>query len=338
MNDRRVYLGPWERVDRDRLREAIEWCGRWDEIARGTRVLIKPNFTLPFHEPGVTPPPDVIRALTELLLERGAQVTICEGGPSLDSFPLRNSFEEHGVLTLRDEYGIEVVDLRDEPVNYRTFGRKRAGRKVPVPTLLEETDVFVSMPMAKVHAMTKVTLAMKNQWGIIPAEKRFLFHSALDDILIGLNTLLPRPLVVCDARTVLDEVGPAFGTPRPGNFLAVGNDPGAFDFVLCHLMGFDPMEVGHIRAGIKAGTIPDSLEEITLNADPLEFRPFEFTLRRSLQNYIALLGFNNWLLCKLLYDSPIGDLLHKLLYALKRNPLEEAVEARALAGQSQNSR
>jgi uncharacterized protein (DUF362 family) len=328
MTDCRVYLCSWERVDKDSLRDAIDWCGRWEQIGRGTRVLIKPNLTLPFHEPGVTPPPDTIRALTELLLERSAEVAICEGGPSLDSFSLQDSFKDHGILDLRDEYGIRVIDLRDEPVTHRSFGRKRSGRNVPIPVLLEKTDVFVSMPMVKVHAMTKVTLAMKNQWGIIPTRKRFLFHPALDDILVGLNALLPNPLVVCDARTVMDEVGPAFGTPRPANFLAVGNDPGAFDFALSYLMGFDPMEIGHIRAGVKAGTIPDSLEGITLNADLLAFRPFKFTLRRSLQNYVALMGFNNRLICKLGYDSLIGDFLHRLLYTIKKNPMKEATETR----------
>lgn len=35
--------------------------------------------------------------------------------------------------------------------------------------------------------------------------------------------------------------------------LAIGYDPGAFDFALSHLMGFDPLEIGHIWASTKAG-------------------------------------------------------------------------------------
>ena len=103
-------------------------------------------------------------------------------------------------------------------------------------------------------------------------------------------------------------------------------------------MGFDPMKVDHIRAGIKAGIVPRSIEEITLNRDPIEFRPFEFKLRRTLQNYIALAGFKNQLICKLLYDSLLGGFLHKLLYAAKGSPLQEAMETRALQGHVQETR
>jgi len=327
----------WERVDKDVLTEAIDWCGGWDRIVEGARVLLKPNLTFPFYKPGVTTPPDAIRALTELLLERGAQVTICEGCAGLDAFSIWDAFAEHGVMALRDEYGINVVDLCREPVIYRSFGSKPAGQKVPIPKILEEANVFISMPVVKVHAMTTVSLALKNQWGMIATKKRLLFHSAINDILIGLNALLPSPLVVCDGRTVLDGHGPGFGTSRPGGFLAVGNHPGAFDFALCYLMGFDPMRVAHIRTGIKAGAIPHSLAEIALNRNPADLIPFKFTLRRTLQDYIALAGFNSWLLCKLLYDSPLGNFLHKLLYAVKGNPLQEAMEAVALQAPAQGA-
>ena len=328
----KVYLRKWDRVDKDALSEAIRWCGGWDRIGRGTRVLLKPNLSFPYYKPGVTTPADVLRAVTELLLDRGALLTVCEGCAGLDAYSMQDAFQAHGLLALRDEYGIKVVDLCSAAVTRRSFGRKAAARSVPVPDILQETDAFVTMPLVKVHAMTTVSLALKNLWGLVPDKKRLLYHSALEDILAGLVPLLPNPLVVCDARTVLDEQGPVFGTARPGGFLAVGNDLGAFDFALATLMGFDPMRIGHIRAAVRAGLAPDSLAGITLNADLLEFRPFVFRLKRTWQNYIALAGFRNRRLCVLLYDSPVGALLHRLLYAVKGNPLREAVATKALHG------
>ncbi len=325
---RRVYVTRWTEVNKETLYQAIAWVGRWETIRPGARVLVKPNLTFPFHTPGVTTPPDMIRAMVELLLDHGAVVTICEGGPSLDVYSGHNAFREHGILDLAAQYGVQVADLHAYPTRLMNFGRKPAGQGIPVTTLLDETDVFVSLPMIKVHSMTTVTLALKNQWGLIPAKKRFLFHSALPDILAGLNALLPNPLVVADGRMVLDENGPMFGVPRPGNLLAVSNDPGAFDVALSTLMGFKPHRITHIRAAMQVGVAPRSLPEVTLNPDWLTHRPFRFTLKRTLQNYVALAGFNNRWVGKLGYDSIVSGWLHRLLYAIKGNPLRQAMQAK----------
>ena len=125
--DRRVYLAPWSRVERPGLYEAIDWCGGWSGIGSGTRVLIKPNLTYPFYQPGVTTPPDTIRALTELLLDHGAQVTICEGGPTSTLYSAMESFDAHGILALRDEYGVRVVDLCSEPLLRRKMHLRPRG-------------------------------------------------------------------------------------------------------------------------------------------------------------------------------------------------------------------
>lgn len=325
-NSSKVYLTDWRSVDKNKINNAIDWCGGWDNILSGTRVAIKPNLTFPFYKPGVTTPPDTIRAVTELLVDRGAEVIICEGGPSNDNFPIWDSFKTHGILDLRDEYDVDVVHLYNEPFTNYTFGDSLAGKDVPISNIINDVDVFITMPLVKVHAMTIVSLALKNQWALIRSKKRFLYHPALNDILPSLNAQLPQPLIVCDARKVLTDSGPIFGTVRKGNFLAVGNDPGAFDFVLCKLMGFDPKSIKHIKSGIEEGLIPESIKEISTNVDPIKFQPFIFNLDRSLQNYIALIGFNNLFMDRLLYDSFIGDLLHKLLYTVKGNPMEEVMK------------
>jgi uncharacterized protein (DUF362 family) len=325
--DKRLHLQPWPKVNKETLSQAIAACGGWDHIRQGTRVLIKPNLTYPYYQPGVTTPPDTLQALVELLLDLGAEVTICEGGTTSDLYTAWESFEAHGVLALRDEYGVRVVDLCQETMAFHSFGKKASGQRVPVPLLLGEADLFITMPLIKVHAMTTVSLAMKNQWGLIPSKKRFQFHPALNDILIGLNSFLPPAvLVVSDARTVLDRNGPMFGTAREGGFLAVSNDVGAFDYAITRLMGFNPAKISHLRAGMRAGLVPRSMDEIAVNVDLLTMRPFKFTLRRTLQNYIALFGFHNRWICRLGYDSFASGFLHKLLYAVKGNPLQEAIE------------
>jgi uncharacterized protein (DUF362 family) len=324
---RKFHIEPWSAVDKEVLTRALEAVGRLDGLSSGSRVFIKPNFTFPFFKEGVTTPPDLIRGLVEILAARGADITIGEAGASLDVFNLHNSFAAHGLYDLQKEFGIRVVHLREDEIIQVSLGRSKLARSVPLPRrLLENTDVFMTLPLAKVHAMTGVSLGIKNQWGCIAAEKRFLFHPAFNEILYGLHELLPPQIVVCDGRYVLTDNGPMFGTPRPGRFLAVANDIGTFDVAMCRLMGVDPKKIGHISYMMKRGAAPGSWAEIELNCDPAVYRPCEFTLNRTLQNYIALAGFHSSLITRFGYDSLVSDFLHRILYTIKPNPLEKEMK------------
>jgi hypothetical protein len=116
-----------------------------------------------------------------------------------------------------------------------------------------------------------------------------------------------------------------FGTMKNGGFLAASNHIGAFDVGLCRLMGYDHMKIGHIRYMVNAGLAPARFEEIHCNADPTDFSRFKFRLKRTLQNYIALAGFNSSLVTWFGYDSFASGMLHKILYAIKPNPLNVEV-------------
>ena len=120
-------------VDKEKLKQVINGVDRLSKINRGTRVFIKPNFTFPFFKPGVTTPPDFIRALVEVLIDRGAEIVIGEGGASLDVFNIQDSFADHGLYDLQKEYNIKVKHLRDEKVAYLDFGNKSAAKNVPIP-------------------------------------------------------------------------------------------------------------------------------------------------------------------------------------------------------------
>ena len=325
----KFHIQKWTEVDKSILERGLRAVDRWEDISRGTRVFIKPNFTFPFFKKGVTTPPDLIQGLVEILLDLGAVVTIGEGMASLEKFSIDDSFTDHGIYRLQEKYGIRVVHLGETEIVHVDLGRKRVSRGVPIPKiLLEDTEVFITLPLAKVHAMTTVSLAIKNQWGCIASEKRCLFHSAFNEIICGLNKLLPKQVVICDGRYVLTDNGPMFGTAKEGQFLAMANDIGTFDVAMCRLMGVDHKSIGHIRFMAEQGMAPANFADIDCNEDPAKFRPCEFKLRRTLQNYIALAGFHSSLITWFGYNSFAADFLHKILYSIKPDQLKVEVKER----------
>jgi uncharacterized protein (DUF362 family) len=151
------------------IRSALGWSGVLERIASSTRVVLKPNFTYPYYKPGVTTSPVVIRETVKILRDYTDYVAIVETDGGYGAWQATEAFAGHGMYELREEFGIEIVNLNDEPREMISF---RSGRKIcqiHLPTrLLKETDLFITMPVPKIHCMTGLTLSYKNQWGCVP--------------------------------------------------------------------------------------------------------------------------------------------------------------------------
>ena len=67
------------------VEEAIELLGGIEEVARDKqRIMLKPNLVSP--DPRITTKPEVIRALAELMLKAGKEVSIGEGSAAAPGF------------------------------------------------------------------------------------------------------------------------------------------------------------------------------------------------------------------------------------------------------------
>ena len=90
------------------------------KIARGSRVLVKPNFLRAAPaERAVSPHPAILKALCERLLDLGARVRI---GDSPAFGTARGVARATGILDVATRLGIEVVELRN-PGRVLTTGR-----------------------------------------------------------------------------------------------------------------------------------------------------------------------------------------------------------------------
>lgn len=136
---------------------------------------------------------------------------------------------------------------------------KLGSKKVQVllpSLLLHDVDVFITIPVPKVHAMTGVSLAFKNQWGCIPDVMRLRNHSDFCEKIVAINKLLNPQIVVHDGTYFLDKNGPMGGEPVRMNLIMVTNDIGTGDFACCKIMGIEPFTIKHFRIAYKNRFFP----------------------------------------------------------------------------------
>lgn len=302
--------------------DALAWVGWKTIIPPQVRIFVKPNLTWPSHLPGVTTSPEVLEGIILALKTRSSNIIIGESDGGYHSFQAEEAFTGHGLYELAKRYGIELVNLsrlKSERVEM-TVGSKRFQLELP-SLLLHEIDVFITVPVPKVHAMTGVSLAFKNQWGCLPNIMRLREHPEFNEKIVAINKLLRPRIAIYDGTYFLDRNGPMAGEPVRMDLLIASNDIGAGDYVCCQIMNIDPTKIKHLTVAHKEGMLPPSLEEITLNDDITNFNKRKFRLERTLLNWIALMAFNSHWGTKLFYDSPLAKPLHKILYTMRRNPV-----------------
>lgn len=303
------------------VRGALAWLGWEHFLPRGARVFIKPNLTWPVHLPGVTTTPQAIEAVVAALRGRTPNITIGESDGGYHSYRADDALRGHGLYAMAERWGARVVNLSaDVPEDVTS---DVAGRRVTVTLpriLLHETDVFITMPVPKVHVMTRVSLGFKNQWGCVPSTMRLREHPEFDHKIVAINRLL-KPKAIFDGAYFLDRAGPMSGEPVRMNLLIAGDEIGAADAVCCAVMGMDPGRVRHYRVARRAGLFPDSLDGIALNTPLAPFLGRRFVMKRGFLDWLSLLGFRNGRVAWLFWESPAADLLHRVLYTVRRNPL-----------------
>lgn len=305
----------------NQILEALNWL-RWETIVKpSARVFIKPNLTWPEPTPGVTVTPEFIEAVVAVLCTRTRRVTIGESNGGSHGFKAEEAFEKHGLYSIAERYGIQVINLSRLPSEQIDVAVNSKNVTVELPSLLlYDIDVFITLPVPKLHAMTGVSLAFKNQWGCIPNTMRLRNHAQFSEKIVAINKLLKPKIALYDGTFFLDKNGPMMGEPIRMDLLIATDDIGAGDWVCCELMHLNAIRVKHLWVARKEGLFPNRFDEIVLNqpVDGMRGRPFR--LKRNLVNWIALVAFNHPWGTKVLYDSVFAAPIHWLLYTVRRNP------------------
>lgn len=300
------------------ISDAFDFLGDSATIGPSDRIAIKPNMTFPTFKPGVMTNPEVVRELVAYLKSYTNHITICESDAGgYNRFSMDEVFKVTGLADMAKYYGVRIVNLSREPSRTIEVDTGRRPIHVPVPTLLlDHTDRFITVPVPKVHANTVISVAIKNQWGIIqvPAD-RLKLHPMFKHVIYAINKSLPKPLAVVDGKYGLDRNGPMRGDVIEVNWLAMCDDLFANDLIVAQIMGFDPNHIPYLRYVMdKEGYRVDDKHVMNSECHPPD-RPFH--LSREWTDYPGLMTFNSRSLAYLGYESALAKPLHSLLYVFR---------------------
>ena len=168
--------------------------------------------------------------------------------------------------------------------------------------------------------MTKVTLSYKNQWGCLPNVYRLQYHYMLEHIIARISYMLKFKYAFLDGKYGLNNNGPMAGDPIEVNWFAASNSLGAFDLIVAEMMGFNWSQIRHLKIARKEGYLPNK-EDIKLIGN-IESLKKEFTLRRGLWAYPALVAFRSKILTKFFYLSKYAKFLHDVMYTFRKRSLK----------------
>ena len=306
-----------QRLDRA-LQEMVSLLGGLEEILPpNSRVLVKPNFTFPYYQEGITTSPEFLRCLLELLKSKTDRVIVGESDGGNHSFTAEDSFEGHNMYEICKETGVELVNLSKLPTE--TIESEVLGKKIKVQLphlLLEEVDCFISVPVLKIHVMTTVSLSLKNLWGCFPDAMRCLQHQNLIYKLALIARLLKPKMVVLDGTYALNKHGPMYGEAVKSNLVMVADNPVVADALGARIMGFSPQAVKSIVVAERAGLGSMSLEDVVTNQGWQRYQR-QFKIEKTVIDRFSTLLFYSDAFTRLVMDSPLTPLIYKVAGVLK---------------------
>jgi uncharacterized protein (DUF362 family) len=311
------------------VRHALERVIRDAELdqAFGSSVFIKPNFTFPSFKPGVTTTREVLEALVCVLRDAGCKhIAIGEGDGGYNSYAIEETFANFGLGELARQYGVKVVNVCKWPSTAIRVEARRGRFEVNLPKpLFTEFDSFITVPVPKVHAMTRMSNAVKNQWGLLQ-DMRVYFHCGFDEIITEVNRMLPNPMAIVDGTYGLTRNGPMIeGEALRLNWISACDNLWLNDRLVCDLMGFDWRSIDHLRFAARQGLMPNP-EQCRVSAQFGSFKDDRFYLKRNMWNWAAKATWYSPRLNHLVYFSKASGILHRIMYSIRKKPAELKVK------------
>ncbi len=247
---------------KEMVRRSLSALGGIDKLVhKGDKVIIKPNIAWNQRpEYAANTNPFVVAALVELCREAGAgRIRImdhtCSANPE-------TSYLNSGIAESARHAGAEVIYLNKN--RFKDFiipgGRiLKSWSFYEEMVYADEVDVLINVPIAKQHGASRLSMGLKNVFGMIGGDRGSL-HTDIHPKIADLNKFVKIDLTVLDAVRILKNHGPTGGrlddvdnSPECARRIIVSTDPVAVDAYGATLFGIQPKDVGYIGESHEQG-------------------------------------------------------------------------------------
>lgn len=241
-------------------------------VQEGENLFFKPNLlTVKDENSLVVPNAEVMRAVVKTFSEVSANYKYGDSpGHGKGTTVARKAGYDQALADLPIE-AVELVDA--ETVS---FPEGNLVKKFEISKDILAADGVISVCKMKSHALTRITGAIKNQFGVIPGARKAEFHGRLPDagsfskMLIDLNQLVKPRLFIMDGIIAMEGNGPANGTAKEVHVLLFSTDAAALDATVCRIMNLDPKLVETLVYAKEFGFGNVDADQIELIGDSLE--------------------------------------------------------------------
>ena len=256
------------------VRKAIRLIGGLYEFS-DRPVLLKVNFiTDKRWDTGATTDPIVVEAIIQELKPINPRIYVVESDATLTNAD--EAAKKTGIMDVCRTAKVPFINLRRE--------RERVSLQVEPHEVLSTITLskivlesrVVSLAKLKTHAETKVTLGLKNMFGLLPDKLKFKYHlKDIEKVVVDIASVKRPDLTVIDGFVAMEGRGPVSGKPVRMDLIIAGKDVVATDATAARIMGFDPHDVFHIRRVAEKGL--GRIDDVEVVGESVEAvaRPFE---------------------------------------------------------------
>jgi uncharacterized protein (DUF362 family) len=252
------------------VKKGIERIDGLKDLKPSDNILIKPNIvwgaggSKKIPKFGFITTSRIVEGIVAYLKELGFdRISIGEGCTANDEVGSNTmkGFAWSGIQRATQKYGIKLVDFNKETYEKVELGQS----KVEVARAVLASDFLIDVPVLKTHAMTKVSLGMKNLKGCLSMKSKKKFHLLdLNEMIALLNTKIEPDLTVIDGIYAMERGPSALGRAHRTDLILTSRDVLSCDMIGAMILGVDPASVDYIRrfAEIRERTLDPAAIEV----------------------------------------------------------------------------
>jgi len=238
----------------------------------GEKILLKPNL-LVGDKPsrGTNTHPMLLQVVGEVFKKGGAKLFY---GDSPGIGKPERAAKRAGYTRVAEVLDMQFADFQTGITI--SFPGALLAKQLYLAAGALEADGIISISKMKTHGFTRITGAVKNQFGCIPGFRKSEYHVKMPNVYdfskvcVDINRYLKPRLYIMDAIAAMEGNGPRNGELVNMKVLLFSTDPVALDAVCCRLIDLDPEFVPTAKVGKEGGLGTYKSDEIEIAGDNIE--------------------------------------------------------------------